>query len=71
MTYLCEVAAITKEPLEYSLMVESTEAIVLSISRYDLLNKFPNAVLAHIQSKMDAVEDWVQERATLLMANEL
>lgn len=41
MKYLCDVAAITREPLQYSLMVESKKAIVLSVSRYDLNNRFP------------------------------
>ena len=59
MTYLCEVASITKEPLEYSLMVQSHEAVVVSVSRYDLLNKFSVAGLNHIKSKMNTIEDWV------------
>jgi hypothetical protein len=70
MTYLCEVASITKEPLEYSLMVQSHEAVVVSVSRYDLLNKFSVIGLHHIKSKMNTIEDWVQERATMLMVNE-
>lgn len=70
MTYLCEVASITKEPLEYSLMVQSHEAVMVSVSRYDLLNKFSAIGLHHIKSKMNTIEDWVQERATMLMVNE-
>jgi hypothetical protein len=59
MSYLCEFASITKDPLEYSLMVESHEAVILSVSRYDLLNKFPVAVLDLIKSKMNSIEEWV------------
>jgi hypothetical protein len=44
LSYVCDYAANKRLPLEYSLMVESAEATVVSVSRYDLLRKFPVGV---------------------------
>lgn len=49
MKYLCDVAVITRELLEYSLMVESKEVVILCVSRYDLNNRFPLEVLFSIK----------------------
>ena len=52
MRYLCEYSAITNKPLEYSLMVESKDTIILTVSRYDLLNRFPKNVFRKIREQM-------------------
>ena len=67
---MCVNTAITKEPIEYSLMVDSKEAVVLSVLRYDLNFKYPLDVLKVIKTNMRTFETWIQERATQLMMNE-
>jgi glucose-6-phosphate isomerase len=51
-------------------MVESKEAVILSVSRYDLNNRFPLEVLLGIKESMHEFETWIQRRATELMKNE-
>ena len=70
MAYLCVYAAIEKEPLEYSLMVESSEAMVLSMNRFNFLTKIPDAVLNNIVAKSPDFERWIQEHATHFMMTE-
>jgi hypothetical protein len=51
--YIGELAAFKREPIEYSLMVESAEATVVSVTRYDLTKRFPVGVQSRIRQKMN------------------
>ena len=43
-------------------MVESESAIVLSVKKYDMQNKFPSDVKNMIYDKMKTNLDWIRKR---------
>jgi len=68
--YLCEGAVLNKRPIQYSLIVESAVATVISVTRYDMTHRFPFEVLSRVRLNMNQFDEWVVSRAEKLMQSD-
>ena len=54
----------TKETCNYSLLVESDIAIIVSVKKYDVIHKFPRDVKRDMVYRMNDWQKWFQKRLT-------
>ena len=60
--YVCQEAIQHNIPMEYSLIVSSKTAVLLKVSRYDMLNTFHLDVKKELCNQQKVTIDWMQQR---------